>query len=181
MSPSARAVSDLPGSARGQVEAPDGCGKGMTSRVILPRVMTCIDPICSTRGRAGRNCSIATRPTGTINSGLSSSISRSSQGRQLSNSSGLGTRSPPFGFFPGKQRHEAAMYTRARNCSSFSPSGRNHLNSCLPAVQAKGRPSAGSLSPGACPTSNTLERIALPTIGGRCMFGHSRHARRAAW
>jgi len=28
---------------------------------------------------------------------------------QLSISAGLGTRSPPFGFLPGKQRHTAAM------------------------------------------------------------------------
>src|ERR1041384_5046798 len=37
ISESARAVSDFPGSARGQVDAPDGCGSGMTSTLSLPR------------------------------------------------------------------------------------------------------------------------------------------------
>jgi hypothetical protein len=38
----------------------------------------------------------------------------------------------------------------------------------------------GSLSPGACPTSNTRPATARPTTLGRCIRGQRTHARRAA-
>jgi hypothetical protein len=105
----ASAVSDFPGSIRGHVDAPEGCGNAMRSIVLRPTRTDRMTPICSTNGRAGRNCSIASLPTGTIKRGRKISISCCSHGRQRSISSKLGTRSPPFGFFPGKQRHTAAM------------------------------------------------------------------------
>src|ERR1019366_5075531 len=70
---------------------------------------------------------------------------------------------------------------RFRTSSSVQPGARaNHLNSVLPAVQAKGRPSLGSLSPGACPTSTTRLVTARPVTTGRCMRGQRAHACSAA-
>ena len=54
------------------------------------------------------NCPIASFPTGNTNSGSSNVNSRSSQFEQFEISSGAGTRSPPSGRLPGKQRHTAA-------------------------------------------------------------------------
>jgi len=104
--------------------------------------------------------------------------SRLSQTEQFSTSSGDGTRSPPVDFFPGKHRHTAAIYTQARNRSSLIPAAwLNQPKSVLPAVQANGRPSFGSLSPGACPTSKTLLTTAPPLTTGGYIPGHNRHCR----
>ena len=53
----------------------------------------------------------------------------------------------------------------------------NQRKEGLPTNQAKGRPSTGSLSPGACPTSITRLRTAPPLTTGRCIFGQRQHAR----
>ena len=52
----------------------------------------------------------------------------------------------------------------------------NHLNIALPAVQANGRCNAGSLSPGAWPTSITRLTTAAPVTGADAMPGHRRQA-----
>ena len=94
---------------------------------------------------------------------------------------GSGTRSPPSGRLPGKQRQTAAKYTRSRTSSSVqSRPAWNQRKSVLPAVQAKGRPSLGSLSPGAWPTSSTRLATGRPTTTGRCIRGQRSHARRAS-
>src|SRR5271165_1184047 len=56
----------------------------------------------------------------------------------------------------------------------------NHLKSVLPAVQANGRPSRGSLSPGAWPTRMIRLSTGLPTTTGLCMRGQRLHRRSAA-
>src|SRR5690349_5590043 len=55
-----------------------------------------------------------------------------------------------------------------RKSASESPQlSWNHLKSVFPAVQANGRPSTGSLSPGAWPTRSTLLRTGPPETAGR--------------
>src|SRR5207244_10046185 len=54
------------------------------------------------------------------------------------------------------------------------------LKSVLPAVQAKGRPSFGSLSPGAWPTSKMRDGTARPTTTGRLIWGQSVQVERRA-
>src|SRR5580658_6784947 len=55
----------------------------------------------------------------------------------------------------------------------------NQRKSFLPAVQAKGRPSTGSLSPGACPTRITRLGTAPPLTTGFCIFAQRRQRRSA--
>ena len=127
------------------------------------------------------NRAMASLPTGITSAGLRRVISACSQRAQLAISAGLGTRSPPRGFLPGKHRHTAVMYIRERNPASSMPqASSNHLNIALPAVQANGRCKAGSLSPGAWPTSITRLATAAPVTGADCIAGHRRQARRAA-
>src|ERR1017187_5691083 len=83
--------------------------------------------------------------------------------------------------FPGKQRQMAAKYIRSRTSSSLQPRApENHLKSVLPAVHAKGRPSRGSLSPGAWPTSMILLSTGRPTTTGLCIRGQRSHLSSAA-
>jgi len=48
----ARAVKFWPGSARGHVATPEGCGNRISSRRTRPSVTACIVPICSTHAHA---------------------------------------------------------------------------------------------------------------------------------
>src|SRR5262245_57277468 len=52
----------------------------------------------------------------------------------------------------------------------------NQRNKVLPAVQANGLPSRGSLSPGAWPTSMTLLVTTPQLTAGGCMFRQRRQA-----
>src|SRR5439155_5973599 len=94
-----------------------------------------------------------------------------------------GTRSPPpFAALPGKQRHTAAMYTRARNASSDRPIVSNHWNIVLPAVHANGRPIGPSLMPGAWPISITGDITGWPVTTGPIISGHAvQPRRRVTW
>jgi len=97
-----------PGSMRCQGDAPDGCGKGITSTA-CPRYDTAkLFPMSSVKGAIGRNCEIASLPTGSTSCGRKSANSRSSQPEQFAISSGAGTRSPPSDRLPGKHRQTAA-------------------------------------------------------------------------
>jgi len=118
---------------------------------------------------AAKNEAIASLPTGMTSSGASSASSASSQGAQFAISSRFGTRSPPRGSLPGKQRHTAAMYTRLRNASSSSPIPANQPNIVLPAVQANGLWIKSSFAPGAWPISMTGLGVGAPITGAPCI------------
>ena len=168
----------LPGSLRCQGDAPDGCGNAITSKEYPARLALNLWPMSLSSFCNGRNCAIASLPTGITSFGRKISCSCLSQAEQLSTSCGEGTRSPPVGFLPGKHRHTAAIYMEARNCSSLIPAAwLNQRKSVLPAVQANGRPSFGSLSPGACPTSIILLPTGPPLTTGGYICGHIRHCR----
>ncbi len=178
---SARVSSSLPGDIRCQVEAPEGCGKGIISTSTPLIFLSNFSPMTSTSLFTARYCDMASLPTGIISLGRNRSISVFSHCEQVLISALSGTRSPPFGFFPGKQRHTADIYTCSLNLLSRTPIESNHLNSVLPAVQANGRPSSPSLSPGACPTSNISEKTGAPRITGGIIFGHNRQAPSRDW
>ena len=143
--------SEIPGSRLNQVDAPDGCGSGITSHLTPNKVSLKSTPITSDNLHLPSFCSIANLQTGMTRLCFKMRKSYSIKLVQLRISIGEGTRSPPLDAFPGKQRQTADIYARERNCSSSSPMVENHLKRVLPAVQANGRPAAPSLGPGACP------------------------------
>ncbi len=107
---SASSSSVLPGSTLNQVEAPDGCGSGMTSTSTPWNCVLAALPTTSARGPPCPSTSwIASRPTGTTSRGRRISTSRATNRRHNAHSSRVGTRSPPPEVFPGKQRTTAAM------------------------------------------------------------------------
>ena len=63
----------------------------------------------SVNGAGGKNCTMASRPTGITNSGRNRSNSAFSHRLHSEISARSGTRSPPAGSGPGKHRHTAAM------------------------------------------------------------------------
>jgi hypothetical protein len=107
---SARACSSnsRPGGMRCQGDAPDGCGSGMRSNLSPARSTRKRRPMISSSRALGRNCAMASFPTGMTSRGCRISSSRFNQDEQFSISCGLGTRSLPPGALPGKQRQTAA-------------------------------------------------------------------------
>ena len=65
----------FPGSVRCQVDAPEGCGRGIISVLLLAIVSRCFFPTTSVSLLNASNWCIASLPTGNISFGLSMLIS----------------------------------------------------------------------------------------------------------
>ena len=157
-SPGARGSTPSPGAAtRGPVRCaatatpPKDAAAG--SRRTLPprRLARNCWPMSAVKGAGGRNCVIASRPTGMTSAGLSNWNSAPQPAAARADFRPIGTRSPPAGSGPGKQRQTAVMYTSRRKRSSGMPQPcKNHENSVLPpSTQTAGpRPAHGVRAPG---------------------------------
>ncbi len=110
MSASACSSSVRPGSILNQVDAPDGCGSGITSTRIPWKRARSRRPTTAAMGSVCPSTSwIASRPTGMTRRGRRIATSRATKWRQRAHSSGVGSRSPPPEVVPGKHRTTAAM------------------------------------------------------------------------